>query len=59
MAEEMQKKTAWVEKDPGAASDEPIIVFDHVDMIFNIASEQLNNLKEYFIKLVRRQLFFE
>lgn len=38
MAEEMQKKTAWVEKDPGAASDEPIIVFDHVDMIFNIAS---------------------
>ena len=24
-----------------------MIEFDHVDMIFNIASEQLNNLKEY------------
>lgn len=36
-----------------------MIEFDHVDMIFNIASEQLNNLKEYFIKLVKHQLFFE
>lgn len=59
MAEELEKSEVWVERDPGVTSDEPIIVFDHVDMIFNIASEQLNNLKEYFIKLVRRQLFFE
>lgn len=36
-----------------------MIEFDHVDMIFNIASEQLNNLKEYFIKLAKHQLFFE
>ncbi|MDJ1122009.1 ABC transporter ATP-binding protein [Olsenella sp. YH-ols2217] len=28
-------------------------------MIFNIASEQLNSLKEYFIALVRRNLFFK
>jgi ABC-2 type transport system ATP-binding protein len=36
----------------------PMIVIDHVDMVFNIASEQLNSLKEYFIKLVRHELFF-
>mgnify|MGYP002593018021 CR=1 FL=1 len=27
-------------------------------MIFNMASEQLNNLKEYFIKLIKHELFF-
>ena len=27
-------------------------------MIFNMASEQLNNLKEYFIKLMKHELFF-
>ncbi len=59
MTEELQKTETWVEKDTNATSDEAVIVFDHVDMIFNIASEQLNNLKEYFIKLVRRELFFE
>lgn len=38
---------------------EPIVVADHVGMIFNIASEQLNSLKEYFIKLVRHELRFK
>ena len=38
---------------------EPIIVVDHVSMIFNIASEQLNSLKEYFISLMKRELFFK
>ncbi|MBY4797004.1 ABC transporter ATP-binding protein [Collinsella sp. AGMB00827] len=28
-------------------------------MVFNMASEQLNSLKEYFIKLVKRELFFK
>lgn len=37
---------------------EPMIVVDHVDMVFNIANQQLNSLKEYLIALVRRQLFF-
>lgn len=59
MADEIQVKQAWVDRDLAKVSDEPAIVFDHVDMIFNIASEQLNNLKEYFIKLVRHELFFE
>ena len=38
---------------------EPIIVVDHVSMMFNIASEQLNSLKEYFIKIAKRELHFE
>lgn len=37
---------------------EPMIVVDHVDMVFNIANEQLNSLKEYFIKAMKRELFF-
>ena len=39
-------------------SPEPIISIDHVRMSFNIANEQLNNLKEYFIKIAKRELFF-
>jgi ABC-2 type transport system ATP-binding protein len=35
------------------------VKIDHVAMRFNIASEQLNNLKEYFIKLMKRELFFK
>ena len=38
---------------------EPIIVINHVSMMFNIASEQLNNLKEYFIKIAKRELHFK
>ena len=28
--------------------NEPVVVINHVSMVFNIASEQLNSLKEYF-----------
>ena len=43
-----------------APSDaEYAIEVDDVSMIFNIASEQLNNLKEYFIKIMRHELFFK
>lgn len=38
---------------------EPIVVINHVTMTFNIASEQLNNLKEYFLALVKGKLFFK
>lgn len=38
---------------------ETMIKIDHVSMVFNMASEQLNNLKEYAIKLAKRELFFE
>lgn len=41
------------------ASNEYAIEVNDVSMIFNIASEQLNNLKEYFIKIMRHELFFK
>ena len=40
-------------------TDDYAIEVNDVSMIFNIASEQLNNLKEYFIKLMRHELFFK
>ena len=42
-----------------AQADEYAIEVNDVSMIFNIASEQLNNLKEYFIKIMRHELFFK
>lgn len=40
--------------------DRPIMVdVDHVSMVFNMASEQLNSLKEYAIALARRELMFK
>ncbi len=44
--------------DSSTKQTDPMIVVDHVDMVFNIANQQLNSLKEYLIALVRRQLFF-
>ena len=38
---------------------DPIIEIKDVSMMFNIASEQLNSLKEYFIALVRHELYFK
>ena len=35
------------------------IVAEHIFMHFNMASERLESLKEYFIKLIKRQLFFK
>ena len=38
----------------------PVVVdVNEVSMSFNMASETLTNLKEYFIKLMKRELFFE
>jgi len=42
-----------------AVADEPAIVAENVGMVFNMASEQLNSLKEYFIKLARHELRFK
>lgn len=38
---------------------EPIIEINHVDMIFNMANQQLNNLKEYAVALFKHELFFK
>lgn len=35
------------------------IEVNDVTMVFNMASEQLNSLKEYFIKIAKHELFFE
>lgn len=35
------------------------IKVSNISMVFNMASEQLNSLKEYAIKLLRHELFFE
>ena len=40
-------------------TSEYAIEVNDVTMIFNMASESLTNLKEYFIKLIRRELFFK
>ena len=41
-------------------ADAPVVIdVDDVSMIFNIASEQLNSLKEYFIHIARHDLFFK
>lgn len=39
-------------------SDEVVIDVKDVSMVFNIANEQLNSLKEYFIKIAKHELFF-
>lgn len=40
--------------------DRPVMVqVSHVSMIFNMASEQLNSLKEYVIAIARRELMFK
>ncbi|MDO5117049.1 MAG: ABC transporter ATP-binding protein [Eggerthellaceae bacterium] len=41
------------------ASKEVMVDVDHVSMIFNMASEQLNSLKEYFIAIAHGELRFK
>jgi len=38
---------------------EPIIKLDNISMHFNMANEKVDNLKEYFIKIMKKQLFFK
>lgn len=40
-------------------TDDITIDVNDVSMVFNMANEQLNSLKEYFIKLARHELFFK
>lgn len=39
--------------------NKPMIELNHISMSFNIANEQLNSLKEYFIKIIKKELFFK
>lgn len=43
-----------------AEDNRPVMIkVDHVSMSFNMASEQMNSLKEYAVALAKRKLFFE
>ena len=39
--------------------DNTIIKVEDASILFNMASEKINNLKEYFIKLIKKQLHFK
>ena len=39
--------------------DEYAVLVDQVTVRFNMASERIDNLKEYFVKLVKRELMFK
>ncbi len=41
------------------SSTVPVIKVEHATVRFNIASERIDNLKEYFIKLAKRELMFK
>lgn len=38
---------------------EPIVVVENASMVFNIANEKMQSLKEYFIKIARHELMFK
>lgn len=39
--------------------EETMIDIDRVSMLFNLSGEKIDNIKEYFIKLLKHQLMFE
>ncbi|MEG0757898.1 MAG: ABC transporter ATP-binding protein [Raoultibacter sp.] len=44
---------------PNNEARESSVTIEHVGMSFNVANEQLNSLKEYFIKIIKHELFFK
>ena len=40
-------------------SEEVAIHAENIGMMFNMSSEKIDNLKEYFVKLIKRQLLFK
>ena len=38
---------------------DPIIKVDNVGMLFNLSQEKVDNVKEYLIKMIKRQLLFQ
>ncbi|MFZ2756931.1 MAG: ABC transporter ATP-binding protein [Atopobiaceae bacterium] len=54
-----EKGSGLMRPDIPSADAETIVDVDDVSMVFNIASEQFNSLKEYFIALARHELKFK
>jgi ABC-2 type transport system ATP-binding protein len=46
-------------KTQAAQNGEPAVLVENISMVFNIANERLNSLKEYFLKIIKRELFFK
>ena len=40
-------------------NSDSVVKVEHVTVRFNMASERIDNLKEYFVKLLRRELMFK
>ena len=40
-------------------SEEYVVDVDHLTIRFNMASEKVDNLKEYVIKLIKHELMFQ
>lgn len=61
MPEVVNTSALTVEDEAAEVEDNrPVMIdVDHVSMSFNMASEQLNNLKEYAIAIARGKLYFE
>ena len=57
--EEGEEEGFFVRPEIPDDSVEPVVVVDDVSMVFNMASEQFNSLKEYFIALARGVLSFK
>lgn len=55
---EKERKARFAKKKKPSSSTEPMVVAENIDMVFNIANEQLNSLKEYFIKAAKKELSF-
>ena len=56
---EMMETTGRPEDELPAAMAPDVIIVDHVGMSFNMASEVVNSLKEYFLKIVKRDLHYK
>ena len=54
------RDAGWIEHDRSSvAADAPMVKVENVSVIFNIANERVQSLKEYFIKVMKHQLFFK
>ena len=60
MPENVNTSELMLNQEAEPEDNRPVMIkVDHVSMSFNMASEQMNNLKEYAVALAKRKLFFE
>ena len=60
MPENVNTSELVLNQDAEPEDNRPVMIkVDHVSMSFNMASEQMNSLKEYAVAIAKRKLFFE